>query len=371
MANKAAHETKFDFITDEQFRTILESDYSELMACKRAGAWKAVHVLAGSIVEAVLIDHLIGQKIVGAKSALKLDLGKAIDRCLTAKIISPSSSELSTVIKSYRNLIHPGRHVRVHEDVDEDTAIVSESVVRIILREVAETRRKTYGFTGEQVISKLERDPTAGAIVKHILDEVDSRERQRLLLELLPSQYFAAWESGEGPPHLFEALRSCYRTAFELESDTVRRRVGREYVRILKEGSGGAIQTRFTPFFKSSDLRYVAEKAVKLIKEHLLSRLRTDLSGELVDCFDGIGTFIRAEDVPKYVDSVVTVVIGPTSHAERMRLRMIAEHPGTPWETQQEIRDRLGSWVEHLFEGERYEDAEKVVGLRDEYELPF
>jgi hypothetical protein len=45
---------KFDFISDERFRASLQSDYSELGKAGQAEAWKAVHVLAGSIIEAVL-----------------------------------------------------------------------------------------------------------------------------------------------------------------------------------------------------------------------------------------------------------------------------------------------------------------------------
>jgi hypothetical protein len=53
----------FDFITDEAFRTSLESDYQELKSCMTTKAWKAVHVLSGSIVEAVLTDYLIAMGI--------------------------------------------------------------------------------------------------------------------------------------------------------------------------------------------------------------------------------------------------------------------------------------------------------------------
>jgi hypothetical protein len=51
--------SRFDFVSGDDFRTPLESDYAELEACLTAGAWKSAHVLAGSIVEAVLIDYLV------------------------------------------------------------------------------------------------------------------------------------------------------------------------------------------------------------------------------------------------------------------------------------------------------------------------
>lgn len=50
----------FDFITETEFRQGLQEDYAELLKCEGVSAWKAVHVLAGSIVEAVLVDYLVG-----------------------------------------------------------------------------------------------------------------------------------------------------------------------------------------------------------------------------------------------------------------------------------------------------------------------
>jgi hypothetical protein len=41
----------FDFISGDKFRLSLESDYQELQSAMQVEAYKAVHVLAGSIVE--------------------------------------------------------------------------------------------------------------------------------------------------------------------------------------------------------------------------------------------------------------------------------------------------------------------------------
>ena len=69
---------RFDFITSVDFRRSLESDYGEMASCIEAGSWKAAHVLAGSIIEAVLIDYLIAETHVARKDALKMDLSSAI-----------------------------------------------------------------------------------------------------------------------------------------------------------------------------------------------------------------------------------------------------------------------------------------------------
>jgi len=50
---------KFNFIRGDEFRASLESDYEELSKAIENHLWKSAHVIAGSIIEAVLVDTLI------------------------------------------------------------------------------------------------------------------------------------------------------------------------------------------------------------------------------------------------------------------------------------------------------------------------
>src|SRR4051812_37183805 len=112
----------FDFITDDGLRRSLESDLVELNQCYEARAWKAVHVLSGSIIEATLIDYLVSAgKLTGA-AAITKDLTQLIEACKTNAVLSNKAVELSAIIRSYRNLIHPGRALRLSETVDENSA---------------------------------------------------------------------------------------------------------------------------------------------------------------------------------------------------------------------------------------------------------
>src|SRR5262249_12797265 len=190
----------FDFMTDAVFRASLESDYRELSNCMAQSAWKGVHVLAGSIVEAILTDYLIGtdyQKKTG-KDPLKMELGPLIAACKDENIISARAADLSAVVKSYRNLIHPGRIVRLSENVDSKTASIAKALVEVIAGEVAATKKENYGFTAEQIAGKLERDKSAFAVLSHFLKEMKEGERERLLRDVLPSRYFDAEEVGFG-----------------------------------------------------------------------------------------------------------------------------------------------------------------------------
>ena len=100
----------FDFIADDTFRHNLEADDDELARCIKAKSWKAVVVLAGSVVEVILVDALVarGFRTKSGGDALSMSLADVIETYQREEIISDKAAHLSSVIRSYRNLIHPG-----------------------------------------------------------------------------------------------------------------------------------------------------------------------------------------------------------------------------------------------------------------------
>jgi hypothetical protein len=180
---------EFDFITNDPFRKSLENDFRELTDCSKAKAWKAVHVLAGSIIEAVLIDHLneSGKKL--TKDPLKMEFAELIQFCKDEKILSQKSVDLSSVIRGFRNLIHPGRAIRLQEKVDQNGATVAMVLVDMIVAEVCSRRRDTLGYTAEQICVKIQNDSTAMTIIEHLLKQVNEKEKEKLLLYTIPTSY--------------------------------------------------------------------------------------------------------------------------------------------------------------------------------------
>jgi len=160
----------FDFISDQRFRLSLLSDYSEILASLETGSWKAVHVLAGGIVEAVLVDYLVAsdyQKRTG-RDPLEFDLFKAIEACKAEGVLSQRAFELSSVVRGYRNLIHPGRAIRLNEKVDKNTAVIAKALVDVIIDEIAVGKKAKYGYTAEQLMSKVESDSSSLSIIGHL-----------------------------------------------------------------------------------------------------------------------------------------------------------------------------------------------------------
>ena len=63
-------------------------------------------------------------------------LGSLIERANAEKLIDDKHKNSSSDIKDYRNLIHPGREVRLKEKFDYNTASFSFSALKLILKKL-------------------------------------------------------------------------------------------------------------------------------------------------------------------------------------------------------------------------------------------
>lgn len=178
---------KFDFISDQNFRDILERDYDELNRCINSSCTKSVLLLSGSIIEAILTDYFINfpPNDLKKNEILLLNLSKLIEKANEVSLISQSTKELSTVIKNYRNLIHPGREIRKNESFNKDTGDVAKSVLNIIVKEVRENYLNNIGYTATDLISKLESDELSQPIFEKILNKVHKSEKHKLFNALV------------------------------------------------------------------------------------------------------------------------------------------------------------------------------------------
>ena len=342
----------FDFITDENFRTVLEADQKEMRQCAESKAWKAVHVLAGSIIEAVLIDYLIAEEHVVRDDALKMDLGKAVKLAAEKGIISEKAAALSSVIKEYRNLIHPGRSIRMAETTSAASARIAESLVEMILTEIEGQKRSHYGYTAEQIVSKIEQDSFVGAILNHLLEDLNRSEMERLLLKIIPERYMAEPESPipyEGDEQVLKRLADLFRTAYEKAGSQLQARVTRKFVQILKEERQEFIFAYSRAFFRMSDLRHLSDADIQLVKSHFFAQIKSDKTDyDLILAFSGIGKYILPDEVLSFVDPLVqTMCLGNTEDTIRAaRERIIDESVEMEEKVKYELNARLDQWIE-------------------------
>jgi hypothetical protein len=340
----------FDFITNDEFRASLNSDYGELKSALGCKAYKSVHVLAGSIIEAVLVDYLIAinYQARSQKDPLKMTLEKLIEACKDEGIVTERVSDLSTVIRSYRNLIHPARIIRLNEKVDENTATVAQALVEMIIGEIAEQKKLSYGYTAEQIVKKLERDPSVVPILGDILKETREMELERLLLNIIPQHHFElfAYEEFDENGQKILILETCYRMAFDLVSTDIKKRAVETYVGLIKNASESEISIFGNGFFLSRDMRYLSDDDRELTKKHIFHRLSSIL--EIAPkILEGIGSYLNKSDVTMFTDDVVRAIASNHRNSSEIFNRIVSESTTMRSEVLEMFKGRLDDWIKH------------------------
>jgi len=369
---------RFDFINDEEFRNSLESDTSEVQRCIDGNAWKAVHVLVGSMIECLLMDHLLATGFKGVTRAdlLKKDLSELIEICRNEKVLTSKTIDLSSAVKTYRNLIHPGRLLRLGEKVDGSSAAVAQALLQMVISEITARKKEKCGLTAEQIIAKLECDPSGMTILHHLLKDTTEPERQRLLLKVLPARYFDLDADFVPNDEVMERLSGCFRATFDIATDETKKKVTMEFVSILKQEGQNKVYIWETEFFRASDMKYLDPIEIDVVRDHMLSRLGTDLSISLLNAMRGIGKYLRVSDIEKTVDPLIRVIV---SEKREEALKAAAEEciPDAwlyaPQEVSARIMARLDAWITNFCSKGLEGKAEKVRKLKKacEAELPF
>jgi hypothetical protein len=350
----------FDFISDEDFRTSLETDYRELLAAMEHGAWKTVYVLSGSIVEAVLVDYLlaVGYQNRSSRDPLSMTLGELIATCKTEGILSQRSADLSAVVKDYRNLIHPGRAVRLQETTDSEGAKVALALVEIIVKDVQGTKKRTYGQTAEQIVAKVEQDSSVVGVIEHVLKGVSEYELERLLVTVLPRLYFAHGAAAENAPYsvvlvthevLLPTLAKCFRRTFDFATVNVKRKATENFVKIIRTEANANVLAYEADLFCANDLQYLNPDDAALVAQHVLARLHTE-KGMSLDTFlhliTGLGAYINEGEALDFTDDVMHMVTRNVAgdSADNFISRVAAEYAVMSAEAESTMSNRVKSW---------------------------
>ena len=189
----------FSFIGDDALQAMIERDKEELDNSLKSGLWKATLLLAGSIIEAILVDYFLNFppnedvlsvfeeaafKRYKGRKVEELDLVALIKLAVTDNLIAEENSQLSTVIKNYRNLIHPGRELRKKEKVNEHTATVAKSLVEIVISEIRQNYATKHGYRAEDAIEKVKIDSSCSSIFSHMISQMTEKERIKLFISI-------------------------------------------------------------------------------------------------------------------------------------------------------------------------------------------
>jgi hypothetical protein len=145
------------FIQDKQFNESLRTDMTTVNSALDNGEWKAATVLAGSVIEAVLlfatkeyekkdsknlettVNALISNKIIQSAPSNTDDwnLHMLIEVAAELKIITDTTAAQCRIAREFRNLIHPGRAQRLSQTCDRGTALAAVAGVVHVIRDLS------------------------------------------------------------------------------------------------------------------------------------------------------------------------------------------------------------------------------------------
>jgi hypothetical protein len=156
-AGSTVAEAALPFMVDVDLSRMVARDLGELDSAVRAANVKSAIILAGSILEAVLLDVLgrnehIARQILGKKwpdRASAMDLiaaASAISVVLpdttTTPLLPPLTGKKGVVVVDHRDLIHPRAEVRGAATIDTNTVLTMQGVLGEVLRDLRAAHAK-------------------------------------------------------------------------------------------------------------------------------------------------------------------------------------------------------------------------------------
>lgn len=362
----------FDFMSSEDLRKSLENDYAELTKAISANMWKSACILAGSIAEAVLMDYVavLGNCNAGVEelTAPRIGLEKLIDAATGVDALVDSQSpeagwsfaqltdagsaaresgnsntfrtvyKMSSAVGNFRNLIHPGRALRLREHVDESSALAARAFVLRLLSELKEESVKRYPYRAEDVIDKAQMDAGARTVLVDMLHKTRPAEVDRLLADVCPRAFLADYhrpvdllevinrtpdifdgEDVENYEPIYEAAELSrkadavvYRIAFDWGTAAQKRAGLHTIAHLLATSELGAVVKVETELLQMTDLKYASDEDRKLIIGDILDRIcGTNAEQDLLGSVSGIGAWIVPERASEFAKALLDKRLQP------------------------------------------------------------
>ncbi len=334
-----------DFVSDEILKNMLERDYKELKNCLEHKLDKSTIILAGSIIEAVLVDFFINFLPKGKKKKdiLEASLSDLIDWAFKEKLILETTKNLSSVVRQYRNLIHPGREYRQNEKVDNKIANISVNLVEIILGEISEKYSERKGYTSEQAIKKILRDPSSFSIIDHIIDSMSNGERIKLF-SAIPPLCFKDYDVVGITSTSERFINTHQKLITHIPKEILENEVTKLYNLVT---NGTVVEVLFHLIFFYRYLDVVDEDKLDAILEYVSGTLGGD-NDWLIEDLKGYGIFHLGkyfdsnDKISKFCKLFIDKVIHATSLEENLTIECIKDIFFSMDEKNQElIRDKI------------------------------
>ncbi|MEO8098436.1 MAG: hypothetical protein ABI811_12105, partial [Acidobacteriota bacterium] len=272
--------------------------------------------VTGSVIEAVLLDALsVEPKADVSKLETKM-LAELVALARNAGIVSEETASLSTVVRGYRNLIHPGVVKRKEKIIDQSGAIVVAELVEIIVKEVAKKKEATYGLTAEQVFRRVAGGSTALPIVAHLVRITNDLELQRLLISILPDTYFQQKASAPNCQSDLDHTCACFHSFFQASSEPVKAAVMRHIHWTYVNSDEQVVIDYEEHFLRAEGLGLLDQRERQFITDHLVPRFAT-VPDRLLRSAKGIVPYLSLEQTVPF--SIAIAIVGTASHFKTHR----------------------------------------------------
>lgn len=368
-----AQANRFDYITAQPYRVLLEADFAEMQACLEARAWKAAMVLAGSLIEAVLVEHLEWlSPETEAVRIRKLMLQQVISECEDQHVITETTAKLCSAIKDYRNLIHPGKVVRDSVAApDQSNALIVTALVGRIVLEVAASRKAKAGLTAEQLLRKIQRDGGSIAILPHLLRDIADKEKQRLMLDVLPKAYAESliYDDFEWDAALPERISAAYRLAIK-ENPELAGVTTLQFYTLIRNGEATEIARHRTAFFRPTDLEHLDELKRPVVIDYLIGFLIEQGDSIPFGELAGIGPFLTVETLPKFLSPMLRYI--RAAKASTLAVRYVAnELARLPEDVKPSAREQITRLISTHKNRGNSKHATELEELIEWIDIPF
>jgi hypothetical protein len=124
----------FSFVRDADLRRIAERDYAELHALDVQTATKSVLIMAGSIIEGLVLDATVAARAITKEKADQMTLQELLTASAKAGIVR--EDRVSKAVRNYRNLIHPAREIRDKIAFGSADATLARAAVDVIIQDI-------------------------------------------------------------------------------------------------------------------------------------------------------------------------------------------------------------------------------------------
>jgi hypothetical protein len=338
----------FDFIFIDDLRSSLEKDANELLLCMKAGAWKSAHILAASLIQATLIRYLASAGIGKEDDLSALSTASILEICRKEGVLSQRTVELAAFLRPYADFLSPNSRIRLSAHADETGARIAQALLEIVINEVSSHRKDAYQSSAEQIVAKLQSDPSALAILDHLLRKISRSELERLLVEALPKACFEPTTDGEPQPEAVrQRLEQSYRRAFETAPVEVRKAAANRFLYVLENESEFVVQAYESSFFRAADMKYLDGEGRSIVKSHFLASLSKHVTPALLNASEGMADYLEDEEETRtfFVPLVLSLLHQSGEAGIQAALRCIARELAR---LSPQNRQAITSWIGRL-----------------------